>query len=330
MPAKPLNVASKTARDYCKKFPDSGTRTLARMLMRDHSKLYHDYEHARSSIRFHRGENGKQGNRTKASAVVPTMKHERFEMPASDAKPIRAATLNLQGNGLIAGDWHVPYHDKAACEIAVNHAIEKGHTDWLLINGDFLDCYQLSRWERDPRRRGFSGELEIAKAVLKDLAKVFKRLIYKEGNHETRYERYLKIKAAELLGVKEFRLRRLLKLKTLGYEYVSSNRVIQIGKLNVLHGHEYAFAISNPVNPARGLFLRAKASAICSHFHQTSQHTEADIRRSPTSCWSIGALCDLSPEYAPLNKWNHGFALASVSGEEYQVENCRIIHGKVM
>ena len=327
--SKPLNAASKTARDYCKKFPDAGTRTLARMLMRDHSRLYNDYEHARTHVRHHRGENGKQA-RSKERAVVPTNKHERFEMPASDSKPVEHVSLKLAGRGLIASDWHIPYHDQEACEIAVNHAIDSGHTDWLLINGDFLDCYQLSNWERDPRARRFDQELDIARMVLERLGGIFKRKVYKEGNHEFRYERYLQQKAPELIGVPEFRLKKLLKLKRFGFEYVEENRVMQIEKLNVIHGHEYRFAISNPVNPARGLFLRAKASALCGHFHQSSQHTEGDIRRSPTSCWSLGCLCNLAPKYMPLNRWNHGFALASIEGAEYHVENCRIVNGKVV
>jgi hypothetical protein len=49
-----------------------------------------------------------------------------------------------------------------------------------------------------------------------------------------------------------------------------------------------------------------------------------------TVCFSTGCLCDLRPPYAVLNKWNHGFALVQVkAGREFDVQNCRIVSGKV-
>jgi hypothetical protein len=38
----------------------------------------------------------------------------------------------------------------------------------------------------------------------------------------------------------------------------------------------------------------------------------------------------MSPEYARINKWNHGHALIEVASDgEYGVHNMRIAHGKV-
>lgn len=297
------------------------------MLMRDAPEVFNDYEHARTMIRTARGEAGKLTK--KSPSRVATTKLS-FTMPASDAKPVEPTMLNVKGKGMIAGDWHIPYHDQKACELAVNHAIAKGHTDYLIINGDFLDCYQLSRWEKDPRKRRFSEELAIARETLDALCDVFAKVVYKLGNHEVRYESYLRNKASELIGVPEFELRSLLKLDEIGVELVPANKVMQLGRLNIIHGHEYPFAISNPVNPARGLFLRAKASSICSHFHQSSHHSEADIRRSPVSCWSLGCLCELAPDYAPLNKWNHGAALIDFDGKEWHIDNFRVVNGSIV
>lgn len=37
-------------------------------------------------------------------------------------------------------------------------------------------------------------------------------------------------------------------------------------------------------------------------------------------------MCDLAPDYARLNKWNHGFALVEVRDDgEFDVENLRIV-----
>jgi hypothetical protein len=49
-----------------------------------------------------------------------------------------------------------------------------------------------------------------------------------------------------------------------------------------------------------------------------------------TFCWSTGCLCDLTPEYARINRWNHGAAIVTVFDDgEYEVHNFRIAHGKV-
>jgi len=86
------------------------------------------------------------------------------------------------------------------------------------------------------------------------------------------------------------------------------------------------------VNPARGLFLRAKASILAGHNHQTSAHHENDINGSQTACFSTGCLCDLQPDYRPFafTKWNHGAAIVELNKEgNFSVDNFRIIEGKV-
>ena len=107
-------------------------------------------------------------------------------------------------------------------------------------------------------------------------------------------------------------------------------RPLAVGKLYLIHGHEYKFSISNPVNPARGLFLRAKTLAATSHFHQTSQHSERDLTGKVVSTWSIGCACNLRPSYSPINNWNHGFAICDLQADgSFVLANLRVIDGRV-
>jgi hypothetical protein len=77
--------------------------------------------------------------------------------------------------------------------------------------------------------------------------------------------------------------------------------------------------------------MRAKSSAICGHSHQTSEHTEKDINGKLTTCWSVGCLSELTPEYAPFAKYNHGFAVVTKRGSEgFNVQNFRIHEGKIL
>ncbi len=155
-------------------------------------------------------------------------------------------------------------------------------------------------------------------------------MVYKLGNHEERYESYMQVKAPEKLKVEEFRIENLLHLDDLNIAIVKDCRPIRLGKLNILHGHEYKFAIQNPVSPARGLFLRAGANTLCGHFHKSSQHSKGDLEGKIVSTWSVGSLCQMHPRFAPINDWNHGFALVNVDKSgAFQISNMRIFNGKV-
>jgi hypothetical protein len=202
----------------------------------------------------------------------------------------------------------------------------------ILLNGDIADHYSISRWQTDPRLRDFPGEINAVKFFLKGLREQFPkaRIIYKHGNHEERYDKFLQLKAPELLEVEQFSWKSIFGLDDYGIELVTNKRPIKLGELNVIHGHEYVFQISNPVNPARGLYLRSKVHCLGGHFHQTSQHSEKNLEQSVVSTWSTGALCDLHPEYRPLNPWNHGFAFVETDhAGAFRVDNLRIVDGEV-
>jgi hypothetical protein len=112
---------------------------------------------------------------------------------------------------------------------------------------------------------------------------------------------------------------------------VGEKRIIKAGNLNIAHGHEFPSGIASPVNVARGLYLRAKANAICGHFHKNSEHSETDINGHMTTTWSVGCLCDLHPLYMPINSWNQGVALITIDEEgKVDVQNRRIKNGKIL
>jgi hypothetical protein len=171
---------------------------------------------------------------------------------------------------------------------------------------------------------------------MQDLLGIFEKTLkckmyFKYGNHSERYDHFLFTKARELIGVEEFELDSIIKKRVPGIEIIKDKRIIRANGLNIIHGHEFNTGFFSPVNVARGLFLRGKTSALQGHSHQTSEHTESDMNGKITTTWSAGALCELHPEYAPLNKWNHGFAMVDLDGtESFDVRNKRILKGKVL
>jgi hypothetical protein len=106
---------------------------------------------------------------------------------------------------------------------------------------------------------------------------------------------------------------------------------MKLNNLWGIHGHEYVGGISAPVNPARGLFLKAKVSTFQGHNHQTSEHTEPTLTGKMVTTWSLGCLSELHPAFMPLNKWNHGVAVQHNRGEnQYHLENRRIYKGELI
>jgi predicted phosphodiesterase len=255
----------------------------------------------------------------------------RKTLPASDYEEIDTFTFPAGSNRiLILSDIHLPYQDNEALSIAIDYGIKHG-ANCVFLNGDTIDMYQASRFIKDPRLRSLSGELQMTRDFFETLNEAIPGPIYfKLGNHEERWENYLKVRAPELLGITDFELQHILKFGQYGVQLIKSKQKVMIGKLAVMHGHEFGNSVFSPVNPARGLFMKAKASCIIGHHHQTSEHSEKDMHGNVVTTFSQGCLCGLSPEYLPYNKWNHGFIFveAEPSGD-YKVKNLRIIDGKV-
>lgn len=314
----------------CRDMPGASTRSLARLLYSEFEDHYNSCDSARTVIRKVRGQT--EGNYTDQQSYSKRENH-MLEIPEpkkhfGDWKPQRLKARKV----LVLSDIHLPYHDKAALELAVKHGLDEG-VDAVLFNGDLMDYYGISRWNKDPRQRDFKSEIEVGREMLHFFRETFKgcQLWWKLGNHEERWESYMYNHAPDLLGIEEFEIRHWSHADRHNVKVIGDMQPVQINKLNVLHGHEYRFSISNPVNPARGIYLRAKVPTLMGHLHQTSEHTESDLNAKMTTCWSSGCLCDLRPCYSPLNKWNHGFAVVDTTGEDdYAVHNHRIYRGRIL
>tara|TARA_Y100000114_G_scaffold124573_1_gene120411 strand:- start:47 stop:826 length:780 start_codon:yes stop_codon:yes gene_type:complete len=255
----------------------------------------------------------------------------RFNLPKPNKRMTRAP---LQINGprrvLFLSDIHIPFHDNKAIAAAIDFGLKERVTDvWL--NGDILDFYSLSSFEKDPRERRFVDELEMAKSFVDAVATAFPdaNIWAKMGNHENRFDRYLAARAPELLGVPSFSLDRVLSDAGLSVNYVEDWRIARFGKLFVVHGHEVGRG-SGGQHPARWLHLRTQHSSVCGHFHRTSEFTTKDINGKISTSWSVGCLCDLSPDYLQHNQWNHGFGFVEIrKSGSFSFQNMRIVDGVV-
>ena len=320
------------AREFIARFPDVENRTLARVMFKEKPKVFPSLENARNTVRLARGASGaKQKRHIADKSAFKPLGWQKNIMPKTQATTREPIVLSGALKVLILSDIHIPYHDETALAAAIAHG-KKKKPDVVILNGDIGDFYGVSRHDKDPRR-SLSDELDAIRQFLFHLRAQFPkaRILYKIGNHEARMEMFLVKNAPVLLGVSDFELPVLLKFDELNIELVPSLTLIRLGNLPIYHGHELPQGMSSPVNPARGIWMRVQESLICGHWHRTSEHTESTgLNKKLSSCWSTGCLCDLSPDYAIVNRWNHGFVWVETQADgNYEVTNHKIINGRV-
>lgn len=323
--------------DYLKEYTQNGKLTiskkaLARVIYKENPEIWTNVEAVRSAIRLQTGALGESNrdNTPSKDFFDYDSGQGKYMIPQTDAEPRRDFVIpKAQNKILILSDIHIPYHDVDALNLALEYGEAQG-VNAIYLNGDIMDCYTLSKYEKDPRKRSFNEELQATRQFLKGLTDNFScPIYYKIGNHEARYEAFLKSKAKELLDLDEFRLDVLLRFGELGIQLVESHQMTQAGNIYILHGHEKPMG---GVHPARTMQLRLRTSAIAGHNHRTSDSSWQDLNGKIKATFSTGCLCEMNPEYGPLAflDWNHGFAILEVYKDgSFKVDNLRIINGEV-
>ena len=316
------------ARKLCRTHPDAPARTLARRLVAEANNAITLHQ-ARLRISRQFGVQGST-HRKRVKAVAPRAKRQAgdvLSLPPSMAEAWTPHVMKVLGPVGIISDVHVPYHSEIAVAAAVGFLKEQNLAG-LLLNGDICDFYAISRYMKDPKKRDFKGELESVRAFLAWLRQEFPTIpiVMKSGNHEERFNHWLWQHAAEISDDPRMSLGAWLDLDTHGIELVEDMRPVMLGKLPVLHGHELPKGMAAPVNVARGAWMRTLSTCLVGHSHRTSNHAESDMWHKETACWSTGCLCDLRPEFSIINRWNHGFAVATVhNGGAFDVQNYRVM-----
>lgn len=319
-----------------KDFPTHPTRTLAEKIYNENPLLFTNKESARSAVRYHRGEAG-EFNRKHSKNYNKIGKIEKIttapKLPESYATEQKRFKLPVADNNiLMISDLHIPYHVNSAVESAINYGVQH-KVNTVFINGDLLDFHHQSRFQADPKKRSTKDEFQACMEFFEYLRyKLPKANVYwLLGNHDIRYEEWLKLKAPMLFFDEYYLLEDRLNLAKYRVKKLDDKTLVKIGKLNVTHGHLLLKGVFAPVNAARGVFMRAKESTIIGHVHKVSEHQETTLNGTAVITYSTGCLCELFPDYSPFaNNYMHGFAhIRTENNGDYHVRNFKIINGKI-
>ena len=214
----------------------------------------------------------------------------------------------VEGKELIIADLHIPYHDELAVETALSIGEEEG-VNTITILGDLIDFYQISSFAKNPKKKSVEEELRMTKKFLEDLRARFPKakILYLEGNHSQRVQRYLWQKAPEIYALIENLLPNTLGLEKLNIEWLTDP--YRIGKLWHLHGHEKQ-SKGNPKYITHVYMSVILDHFICGHFHRNQTAVFRRIDGSEFFAGAVGMLAkNEALEYAKINNWTQGFAL---------------------
>jgi predicted phosphodiesterase len=321
--------------EYLEKFPEAPSKTLGRKIYAENPAFFTSLEQAYVRVRYYRGQMGKKQrdimNNNVNNKFIKELKtkvmQNKLTLPESHTKTRNQFTFPTGCMRLgVFGDVHIPFHDNTALETMFTK-FEEENVDSIFINGDLLDFYQLSFHEKDPRVVHFKDEIEAGKEFLAYIRERFSDIpiYYITGNHENRFERYLRIKASELLDMDEFRLDVILQVAAHRIEFIPFRSKVVFGNYTIEHGDKIPGA--GGVVPARTLLMRLKSNSIVNHFHKSSESSQRVYGvGEPTTikAYSLGCMCDLAPEYMEINEWNHGFAIMKRIKDKVSVTNYKI------
>lgn len=230
----------------------------------------------------------------------------------------------MKNKFVVLSDIHFPYHDDKALK-AVYKFLEQHPVDTIILNGDILDFYDVSSFDKDPDRiNSLQSEINMAEKFFGKLRKLSpnSRIIFVKGNHCSRLERYLK-KHPELYSLDALKLPNLLGLDKFNIEY--KDKGFKLGSLKIIHGDMVRKFSSYT---ARGELEKHDSSGISSHTHRGGVYYYRTPERY-LAWFESFCLCDLNPEYIDEPNWQQGFLYGYIEKDSFAVTPIPIVDGKI-
>lgn len=249
---------------------------------------------------------------------------ETLNVPVPKIKSTKTKEMHI-----VINDLHMPFHNKQVLELITRFIYEHNpHTLHLL--GDIVDFYNISNFNKNPNRKFvLQDELDQTTEYLFELRHNLPhtQIIYYEGNHENRLQKYLWSKNSELGTLRALQLQELLQFKELHIEYFNYSQYNKIGKLLFHHGD----VISKwSAMTAKRVYEKSGSSIIIGHCHRLGSFFHTSFGGEHAS-FENGCLCQLNPEYMRgISDWQHGFSVIHFIKDEFFVNQIPIINNRFM
>ena len=233
---------------------------------------------------------------------------------AVDVPPPPATPTGERVTAVLYGDTHFPYHDPKTLQL-VTHVARVVQPDYLVHMGDLLDCYDLSRFDKNPKRlTHLQDEVDLARAHLAAMRQVTPKsfCLWLEGNHEDRLRRCLwnlpeSAKALLDLDVVSHALTwpAIMGTREMGWEFVPYTEQTSRSYLPrwiLKHGTTVR---KWSAYTARSEWEHHARSGASGHTHRLGVYCHRDY--NGVHMWiETGCTCRLDPEYAQDPNWHPG------------------------
>lgn len=228
----------------------------------------------------------------------------------------------------IISDIHVPYQNDVSVGIMMK-MLRNFKPKNVIINGDGIDCVQLSRFNRDPLPpASFKAHVEELSDLIYDMQR-YSKVTFVEGNHEARLGKYINEHAPELHGLISMESLINDNLDTdIEYIKVTPSESMLVWHDDLMIGH-FNKAAKYTCYTVKALVERFQQNVVQAHSHRLGEYAIRG-QRNTIRGWESGCLCDLDPSYALLPNWMNGFLVYTRTQNDWNVEIAHIDDGKCM
>jgi len=245
-------------------------------------------------------------------------------------------TGNLSDYCVIIGDMHFPCQHKPTIDIFFE-TIRELQPKTIILNGDTLDMFSISRYPKDIRTNYslLDERIEYHKFLtelvnISNGAKILETNANHSGNDLTgRWFRYLSDRIGELACLPDV-IDQLSYSNVFLGEFKSSVELVDYVELTnnliVLHGD---IVRKNGGYSAQAHMDKWMTSIIHNHTHRFGATAKripsiGSRKDSQIYAWENGCACDLSPVYSSAPNWQNGFCIVSLNGSSYAMEQVRV------
>mgnify|MGYP001563937148 FL=1 len=222
---------------------------------------------------------------------------------------------------VILNDLQIPFQDRPVLDLVLNF-IDDLKPHGVILNGDVVDCYSLSTFDKNPLQdAGLDREIRESSTLLARLAKVTKERWWLGGNHEDRLRRVL-WDSPKFARIKALQFPELFHVAEHGFRWKPYGGILWLGKLLVTHG---SLVLKHSGWTGRAHFDKYGNSVIIGHTHRLGVYYRTNAK-GVHAAWENGCLCKLTPEYVQYPDWQQGFSVVHVGdGGFFSVQQIPIL-----
>jgi len=220
-------------------------------------------------------------------------------------------------------DLHIPYHNKKLLKL-IYKFLKDNQPDYIVLGGDLIDFYSLSKFNKDPRRAlDIQKDLDILHEFFKILKEICPnaKIIYIKGNHEQRLRTYKWTKAPELAYLRCLTPQALFGLDEFDIQWEEHRW--KFGKLWFMHGDKLS---KHSGDSARKNREEYGVNCLTGHSHRSGKSNLTNLGGN-IGGWENGCLCNLNPEYiAGIPNWQNAFSVVlDYKGKIFYLSNIDIV-----